>query len=150
MDNSYQLNGGNVNDLQQSSIQSGGFPIPNPDTIQEFRVESMLFTTEAGSTPGGQVAVTTPSGTNQFHADIFEFTRNNLFDARNTFDAISGPAPFRLNQFGASASGSIVPAKTFFFVSYEGFRQVLEQPLQGFVPTDGFRMQVVATSPALA
>jgi len=135
-----------VNQAQQSFVR---LAIPT-DTIQEFRVESMLFTTEAGSTPGGQVAVTTPSGTNQFHADIFEFTRNNLFDARNTFDAISGPAPFRLNQFGASASGSIVPAKTFFFVSYEGFRQVLEQPLQGFVPTDGFRMQVVATSPALA
>jgi hypothetical protein len=135
-----------VNQAQQPFVR---LAIPS-DTIQEFRVESMLFTTEAGSTPGGQVAVTTPSGTNQFHADIFEFTRNNLFDARNPFDTNSSPAPFHLNQFGVSASGPIVPGKTFFFVSYEGFRQLLEQPLQGFVPTDGFRAQIVAQSPALA
>ena len=135
-----------VNQAQQSFVRLG---IPT-DTIQEFHVEAMLFTAEAGSTPGGQVAVTTPSGTNQLHADMFEFIRNNVFDARNPFDINSNPAPFRLNQFGGSAGGAIAPGKTFFFVSYEGFRQVLEQPLHGFVPSDAFRAQVAAQSPALA
>jgi hypothetical protein len=135
-----------VNQAQQSFVR---LAIPT-DTIQEFRVESMLFTTEAGSTPGGQVSVTSPSGTNQFHGDIFEFIRNNLFDARNPFDANSSPAPFHLNQFGVSVSGPIVRSRAFFFVSYEGFRQVLAQALQGFVPTDDFRAQIAVQSPSLA
>ncbi|MGH9825847.1 MAG: carboxypeptidase-like regulatory domain-containing protein, partial [Blastocatellia bacterium] len=135
-----------VNQAQQSFVR---LAIPT-DTIQEFHVESMLFTAETGSTPGGQVAVTTPSGTSQFHTDMFEFIRNNVLDARNPFDTNSSPAPFRLNQFGGSAGGAIVPGKTFFFVSYEGFRQVLEQPLHGFVPSDAFRAQVAEQSPALA
>jgi len=52
------------------------------DTIQEFRIDSMLATPEAGGTGGPQLAVTSPSGTNQWHGDAFEFFRNNVFDAR--------------------------------------------------------------------
>ncbi len=120
------------------------------DAIQEFRVESMLFTAESGSTPGGQIAVVTPSGTNKFHGDVFEFLRNSVFDARNPFDHNAQKPPFHLNQFGASMGGPIVRDKTFFYVSYEGLRQNLGQSLTGFVPTDAFRSQIAAQSPALA
>jgi hypothetical protein len=120
------------------------------DAIQEFRVESMLFTAESGSTPGGQIAVVTPSGTNRFHGDVFEFLRNSIFDARSPFDHNSQKPPFHLNQFGASVGGPIVRNKTFFYASYEGLRQDLGQALTGFVPTDAFRAQVAAKSPALA
>ena len=117
------------------------------DTIQEFRVVSMLATAETGATAGGQMAVTSASGSNQFHGSAFEFVRNDIFDARSFIDTTE--PPFRLNQFGGSLGGPIVRDKTFFFTSYEGYRQILGQTLLGFVPTDAFRAQVAAQSPAL-
>ena len=135
-----------VNQAQQPFVR---LAIPT-DTIEEFRVEAMLFTAESGSTPGGQVAVTSPSGTNQFHGDAFEFLRNDVFDARNPFDFGPKKPPFRLNQFGGSLGGPIVGRKTFFFLSYEGLRQTLGQSLTGFVPSDAFRAQVLAASPELS
>ena len=66
-----------VNQPQQPYVR---LAIPH-DTIQEFRVDSMLATAEAGGTGGPQLAVTSPSGTNQWHGDAFEFFRNNAFDA---------------------------------------------------------------------
>ncbi|HZR28208.1 MAG TPA: carboxypeptidase regulatory-like domain-containing protein [Terriglobales bacterium] len=135
-----------VNQAQQPFVR---LAIPT-DTIQEFRIESMLFTAESGSTPGGQIAVATASGSNQLHGDAFEFLRNGVFDARNPFDRSLKKPPFRLHQFGASVGGPLVRDKTFFYASYEGIRQTLGQTLTGFVPTDAFRAQVVAQSPALA
>lgn len=134
-----------VNQAQQSFVR---LAIPT-DSIQEFRVESMLFAAESGSTPGGQIAVTSASGTNQFHGDAFEYLRNNIFDARNPFDHSAQQAPFHLNQFGGGIGGPIVRDKTFFYFSYEGLRQDLAQALQGFVPTQAFRGQIAAQFPAL-
>jgi hypothetical protein len=120
------------------------------DTIQEFRVDSLLATAETGATGGGQLIVTSPSGTNQFHGDAFEFLRNDAFDARQPIDSLNPQKPpFRLNQFGGSFGGPINHNKTFFFVAYEGYRQVLGQTLPGFVPSDAFRAQVIAQSPEL-
>jgi Carboxypeptidase regulatory-like domain/TonB dependent receptor len=136
-----------INQAQQPYVR---LAIPL-DTIEEFRVDSMLATAEAGGTGGGQLAVTSPSGTNQFHGDAFEFFRNNVFDAREPIDALNPEQPpFHLNQFGASLGGPIVRNKTFFFVAYEGYRQILGQTLPGFVPSDAFRAQVAAQSPELA
>ena len=117
------------------------------DTIQEFRVVSMLATAETGATAGGQMAVTSASGSNQLHGSALEFVRNDIFDARSFID--NTKPPFRLNQFGGSLGGPIVRDKTFFFTSYEGYRQTLGQTLVGFVPTQTFRAQVAAQSPAL-
>ncbi len=120
------------------------------DTIEEFRVDSMLETAEAGATGGGQLAVTSPSGTNQFHGDAFEFFRNNVFDAQEPIDNLNPTQPpFHLNQFGASLGGPIRRNKTFFFMAYEGYRQILGQTLPGFVPSDAFRAQAAAESPVL-
>jgi hypothetical protein len=119
------------------------------DTIQEFRVDSMLATAEAGSTGGPQLAVTSPSGTNQWHGDAFEFFRNNAFDASEPIPADTALQPFHLNQYGSSVGGPMVPDKTFFFLAYEGYRQVWGFPLVGFVPSDAFRGQVAAESPVL-
>ena len=121
------------------------------DTIQEVKVDSMLATAELGGSGGGQMVVTSPSGTNRFHARVFEALRNNAFDARQPIDALNPrQPPFHLNQFGGSAGGPIVRDKAFFFVSYEGYRQSLGQTLTGFVPSAGFRAMVLAHSPALA
>jgi hypothetical protein len=119
------------------------------DTIQEFRVDSMLATAESGGTGGPQLAVTSPSGTNQFHGDAFEFFRNNVFDARQPVPVNVAQQPLRLNQFGASLGGPIVRDKAFFFIAYEGYRQHWGFPLLGFVPSDAFRAQVAGDSPVL-
>ena len=120
------------------------------DTIAEFRVDSMLATAEAGGTGGPQLAVTSPSGTNQLHGDAFEFFRNNFFDAKQPVPVTTNPQqPLHLNQFGGSVGGPIVRDKTFFFIAYEGYRQHWGFPLQGFVPSAAFHAQVAADSPVL-
>jgi hypothetical protein len=121
------------------------------DTIQELRVESVLSTAETGRTGGGQLIVSSPSGSNQLHGDAFDYLRNNVFDAREPIDFLN-PAqpPFHLSQFGGSIGGPIVKDQTFFFAAYEGYRQNLGQTLPGFVPSPAFRSQVAAESPALA
>ena len=146
-DNNFTLDGIDatnvINQAQQPYVR---LAIPL-DTIQEFRVVSMLATAETGATAGGQMAVTSASGTNQLHGGAFDFVRNDVFDARRFIDP-SKP-PFRLNQFGGSLGGPVMRNKTFFFASYEGYRQILGQTLVGFVPTAAFRQQVAAQSPAL-
>lgn len=134
-----------VNQPQQAYVR---LAIPL-DTIQEFRVDSMLATAEAGSTGGPQLAVTSPSGTNQLHGDAFEFLRNNAFDASEPVPVNTALQPFHLNQYGGSVGGPIVHDKTFFFLAYEGYRQNWGFPLLGFVPSDAFRAQVAEDSPVL-
>jgi len=95
------------------------------DAIQEFRVDSLLASAEGGGTGGPQLAVTSPSGTNGFHGRLFEFLRNDAFDAPVPQWASNGEAqqPLRLNQFGGALGGPINPDKTFFFVAAEAYRQ---------------------------
>jgi Carboxypeptidase regulatory-like domain/TonB dependent receptor len=118
------------------------------DSIAEFRVASGVYTAENGSAGGAQINVESKSGTNEFHGSLFEYLRNSALDAPGTFDGGVVP-PFRLNQFGAGVGGPIVKNKAFFFVNYEGLRQVLDQTLIGFVPSAAFRAQVLSTSPVL-
>ena len=92
------------------------------ENVQEFRVESNNFPAEYGTGTGGQISVVTKSGSNQFHGSVFEYLRNNAFDARNTFDTPTTPSALRMNQFGASLGGPIVKDKLFFFAYYEGYR----------------------------
>ena len=120
------------------------------DTIDEFRVDAVLSTAEAGATGGPQLAVVSASGTNQFHGNAFEYFRNNVFDAAQPVPVATAPQPpFHLNQFGGSIGGPIVRDRTFFFLAYEGYRQNWGFPLLGYVPSAAFRAQVAADSPAL-
>jgi hypothetical protein len=97
------------------------------ENIQEFRVDSSNYPAEYGTGTGGQVSVITKSGSNAWHGSLFEYLRNDYFDARNFF-AGSKVDKLRLNQFGASAGGKIIPNKLFIFGSYEGLRQRTESP----------------------
>jgi len=135
-----------INQAQQPYVR---LSIPL-DTIQEFRIDSMLGTAEAAATGGPQLAVTSPSGTNWWHGNVFEFLRNNVFDAQQPVPATTTPQqPLRLNQFGGSLGGPIRPDRTFFFLSYEGYRQHWGFPLSGYVPSRAFRAKVLAHSPEL-
>ena len=122
------------------------------DTIQEIRVDPILATAQTGATGGGQVGAASPSGTNRFHGDAYDFLRNNAFDATDPIDSLNPnhQPSFHLNQFGGALGGPIIRDKAFFFVAYEGYRQDLGQTLIGYVPSVAFRSQVLAKSPELA
>jgi hypothetical protein len=95
---------------------------PSPDATREFNMDLADYSAEFGGKSGGVVNVVTRSGTNGFHGSLYEFLRNNVFDARNYFAPPNVPAPFRENQFGAAVGGPIIKNKTFFFVNYDGQR----------------------------
>ncbi len=119
------------------------------DGIQEFRVDTLLATAEEGATGGAQLAVVSPSGTNQLHGRVFEYLRNNVFDAPEPAWASHGASqqPLRLNQFGGSLGGPVVRDKTFFYLSSEAYRQVWGYPVSGDVPSAAFRASIPASSP---
>ena len=96
---------------------------PPPDLIQEVMIDKTDYDAEFGGKSGGVINVITKSGTNHFHGSLYEFVRNNIFDARNFFDPANQPAPpFKENQFGGTLGGPIVKNNTFFFVNYDGQR----------------------------
>ena len=99
---------------------------PIVDAVQEFKVQSHNDQAEFGMSTGGTINVVTKSGTNKFHFAAWEFLRNNAFDARNPFRLVK--TPLRQNMFGTTIGGPVVlpgyrgQNKTFFFLSYQGFR----------------------------
>ena len=106
-----------------------GIPIPNPDAIQEFKVQTSTYDASYGRNPGANVNVVTKSGTNAFHGTLFEFFRNSDLDANDFFYNRDNPASattkqvLKQNQFGGSFGGPIKKDKLFFFGSYQGTRQ---------------------------
>src|SRR5215813_6495739 len=111
---------------------SGVNYIPSVDAVAEFKVKTNNYSAEFGRSAGTIVSATTKSGTNQFHSTLWEFVRNEKFDANNFFsNATHTPRqPFKQNQFGFTFGGPVwVPKlydghnKTFFFADYEGLRR---------------------------
>jgi hypothetical protein len=133
MDNIFLLNGIEYTGSSQLAVTPGGVSgyLLGIEAVREFNVQSGTYSAEYGKRAGGQVTVVTQSGTNQFHGTVFEFLRNSAMDARTIFDVSTSPdvkakaAPFRRNQFGASAGGPIKPDQLFLFGNYEGFRHRL-------------------------
>ena len=151
-DNNYTYDGVDATYvINQSQLYFVRAAIPL-DSIQAISVLPVLSTAQTGGTGGGQVAVASPHGTNQFHGDAYDFLRNNVFDATDPIDALNRThePSFHLNQYGGSLGGPIQHDKFFFFVAYEGYQQDLGQTLLGFVPSAALRAQVLAQSPALA
>jgi hypothetical protein len=107
-------------------------PLPFPDALQEFKVETSGLTAQNGR--GNTVGAVTKAGTNEFHGSLFEFVRNDLFNARNYFSETG--STLKRNQFGGTIGGPIVKNKLFFFSGYQG--TILRQDpadLTAFVPT---------------
>ena len=119
------------------------------DAISEFRVDTLLATAEEGATGGAQLAVISPSGTDRYHGRLFEFIRNDAFDAPEPLWASNGETqqPLRLNQFGGSIGGPVIAEKTFFFLASEAYRQVWGYPVSGDVPSAAFKASVPSSSP---
>jgi hypothetical protein len=143
--NSYRIDGINVNDYTNNGPGSVAGGSPGVDAIQEFSVVTANYDAEYGRTSGGVISAVTRSGTNQFHGDVYEFVRNSALDARNFFDPAT-IAPFERNQFGASAGGPIHKNRTFVFANYEGLRQSLGVTNVNDVPSADARNGIIHNS----
>lgn len=98
---------------------------PSVEAIGELSVQANTYTAEVGRTGGGIINIITKSGSNDFHGSVFEYFRNDIFDASTFNFGQNLPKPeLRQNQFGASVGGPIKRNKTFFFFDYEGYRNV--------------------------
>ncbi|MEZ5354342.1 MAG: carboxypeptidase regulatory-like domain-containing protein [Bryobacteraceae bacterium] len=117
--------------------------VPSPDALQEFKVQTNSMSAEYGRTGGAVVNMVHRSGTSAFHGVLYEFLRNNALDANGFFNNLNGrqKAAFRYNQFGFTAGGPLTPSRqtTFFFVNYEGIRQVNPGEATFSVPTAAMR-----------
>jgi len=124
-DNNFQMNGLPINDLQASGNFSGGVAVPNPDAIQEFKVQTGQYDAVYGRNAGANVNVVTKSGGNEFHGNAFEFLRNDALNANNFFRNRAGQprGVLKQNQFGFTLGGPIKQDKLQFFGSYQGTRQ---------------------------
>lgn len=138
LQNNFLLDGIDNNSNLPDLLNEANYVImPSVDALQEFRVETNSYAAEFGRATGAVVNATIKSGTNQFHGVLYEFVRNQLFDARNYFD--STLPPYHQNQFGATFGGPVLHNKLFFFVDYEGLRVSQGQTYTSLVPTDSQR-----------
>jgi Carboxypeptidase regulatory-like domain/TonB dependent receptor/TonB-dependent Receptor Plug Domain len=148
-DASFNVNGGRseLNNFMLDGIDNNAYGTsnqgfsnqviqPNPDALQQFKVESNNYSAEFGRASGAVVNATIKSGTNQYHGELWEFLRNTDLNAVGFFKPVGGGTlPFNQNQFGAAFGGPVKKDKSFFFADYEGFRRVYH-PLQfATVPT---------------
>ncbi len=135
---------------QAFSALGGTSSLVSADALQEFRIETSSFAPEFGRSPGGQVILTTRSGTNAFHGATFDYFRNTVMDANNWFSDAAIPeipkSPEHHNDFGGVLGGPIRKDKTFFFASYEGAR--LDLPATQVIQVPYFGSTVSGCSPS--
>jgi hypothetical protein len=126
----YMLDGGDHND----SFTNVNLPIPFPDALQEFSVQTGSLSARYGMRSGATVNAVTKSGTNQWHGNLFEFVRNGDMNARNFFAPTHDT--LKRNQFGGIVGGKIIRDKLFFFAGYQGTRNRSDPPETiSFTPT---------------
>src|SRR5437763_6367858 len=123
--NNYLLEGISVTDYNVAELTNT--PLPNPDVVQEFKVQTSLYDASQGRNGGGNINAILKSGTQTFHGDVYEFFRNTVLNANEYFLKQTGsPRPvIQQNIFGGSLGGPVSPGGKlgFFFVNYQGTRQ---------------------------
>jgi len=115
--NMYYLDGVSVTDQYFNLLVAS----PSIDAVQEFNIQKSIYPAEFGGKASATISTVTKSGGNAVHGALYEFLRNDVFDARNFFDPAHKP-PYRQNQFGGTVGGPIRKEKVFFFLSYDGLR----------------------------
>ena len=143
----FMINGINLNDMVQNQVTFQ----PTINTISEFKIDNSTYSAEYGRNSGSIVNIATRSGSNEYHGEVYDYLRNDFFDARNAFNRVTTStgapnpiAPFKRNQFGADFGGPIKKGKTYFFLSYEGLRHRQGLPTSSNVFTDTQRASIVA------
>ena len=141
-DNNWTFDGIDATGVKDPRQDSAARLIISSESIAEFRVSSSLYSAESGTAAGGQVQLISKTGTNQFRGTVYNFMRNDAFDAR-PFGTVGELPPFTLNQFGVNLGGPIVIAAARSSSSnYEGLRQRQTQSFTRFVPSAAFRAGV--------
>ena len=123
--NNYLIEGISATDYNVA--QNYYVPLPNPDVIQEFKVQTSLYDATQGRNGGGNINAVLRSGTRQLHGDAYEFFRNDVLNANEYFHNAQGQSrpPVRQNIFGGSLGGPVIKDSLgYFFVNYQGTRQV--------------------------
>jgi hypothetical protein len=122
--NNYLIEGISATDYNVAELTNT--PLPNPDVIQEFKVQTSLYDASQGRNGGGNINAVLKGGSRTFHGDAYEFFRNDKLDANDFFlNAAGQPRPvLQQNIFGGSLGGPVATEKLgFFFVNYQGTRQ---------------------------
>ena len=122
--NNYLIEGVSATDYNVA--QNYYVPLPNPDVIQEFKVQTSLYDASQGRNGGGNVNAILKTGTREYHGDVYEFFRNDALNANEYFHNATGQPrpPVKQNLFGVSVGGPVVKEKFgYFFVNYQGTRQ---------------------------
>ncbi|HKB09317.1 MAG TPA: carboxypeptidase-like regulatory domain-containing protein, partial [Vicinamibacterales bacterium] len=132
-DNNYMLDGVDNNETWLQTVVL----FPSVDALDEFKMQTSTYSAEFGHSLGGVVNLQIKSGSNQSHGSLFEFLRNDAFDANNFFNNRAGrPKPdFSQHQFGGTSGGPIVKDKTFYFFDYQGYRVSQGQTYLSTVPS---------------
>ena len=123
VNNNYSLEGINANDFNLPIFDN--VPLPNPQTVQEFKTQTSLYDASQGRNGGGNIQVALKSGTSNYHGDVFHFFRNDVLNANDFFLNREGQdrPVLRQNQFGFSFGGPVPGVKDFFFFgNYQGTR----------------------------
>ena len=136
----YQMDGFSITGFMTGGVTDpfgglwGSPPIPSPDALQEFKVQTSQYDAGYGHSGGANVNIVTKSGTNAIHGTLFEFNRNNIFNANGFFQKERDLARGELkqNQYGGTIGGPLIKDKLFVFFSYEGTRQINGVAAQGF------------------
>jgi hypothetical protein len=146
--NAFQLDGVD-NTSYSNSFRGMNVQVVQPsiEALQEFKIQTNAYSAEFGRSSGALINAIIRSGSNNLHGTLYEFHRNDNFDASNFFANRSGlDKPFRLrNQFGAAVGGRIVRDRTFFFADYEGLRDRAATVRFSSVPTPMWRQGMFAT-----
>jgi Carboxypeptidase regulatory-like domain/TonB-dependent Receptor Plug Domain len=155
--NNYQMDGVAINNIANggNSNDAGiyaGIGIPNPDAIQEFKIQTSTYDASYGRNPGANVNVLTKSGSNAFHGGAWWFLRNEDLDANDFFENRDGGGKqqiFRQNQVGGDIGGPIKKDKLFFFADYQETRQYNGVAAQGSTTQYLAPLPSVRTAPAI-
>jgi hypothetical protein len=132
-DNNYMLDGVDNNETWLQTVVI----FPSVDALDEFKLQTSTYSAEFGRSLGGVVNIQIKSGSNAFHGSVYEFNRNDRFDANNFFNNRAGQAKpdFSQNQFGGTIGGPIYRGRTFFFGDYQGLRLEAGTTRLSTVPT---------------
>src|SRR6266478_7010153 len=147
------FNGFLINGASNKGLSGGAVNQPIQDTVQEFQLLTLNNSAEFGNSAGAITNLVTKSGANQLHGSVWEFLRNDVFDANPFFaNHFADPTqrqktPLHLNQFGGTLGGPIRKNKLFFFAAYQGDRFIISNPGEVLAESSDFRQAVIATFP---